>query len=53
MQRWITHAAWETERLTDIIYDPDSRFGGVVFFLGPDGQKHMLEIGPAESESGR
>lgn len=40
-----TDAAWETERLTDIIYDPDSRFGGVLFFLGPDGQKHMVEIG--------
>ncbi|MGH8626243.1 MAG: hypothetical protein ACREYC_13575 [Gammaproteobacteria bacterium] len=27
------------------MYDPNSRFGGLLCFLGPDGQKHTVEIG--------
>jgi methane/ammonia monooxygenase subunit B len=26
-------AAWEVYRLSDIIYDPDSRFAGLLFFI--------------------
>ena len=30
-------AAWEIYRLSDIIYDPDSRFAGMLFFFDADG----------------
>ena len=40
-----TDAAWETERLADLIYDPDSRFGAMLFFHGPNGENHVVEIG--------
>lgn len=38
-------ALWETYRLTSLIYDPDSRFAGMVFMYGPNGERHYLEIG--------
>lgn len=38
-------AAWETERLADLVYDPDTRFGGMLFFFDSAGTKHMVPIG--------
>jgi methane/ammonia monooxygenase subunit B len=38
-------AAWEQQRLADIIYDPDSRFGGLAMFLDSGGYKHVIPIG--------
>jgi methane/ammonia monooxygenase subunit B len=40
-----TDAAWEVERLSDVIYDPDSRFGGLLFLVDPEGTKVPVEIG--------
>jgi methane/ammonia monooxygenase subunit B len=39
-----TDAAWENERMSDLIYDPDSRFGGMVHFYG-GGKKHSISVG--------
>jgi len=39
-----TDAAWENERMSDLIYDPDSRFGGLVKFYG-GGKQHVISIG--------
>jgi len=38
-------AAWENERLSSLIFDPDSRFGGLLFFYGPDGTRHISDVG--------
>lgn len=38
-------ALWETYRLTSLIYDPDSRYAGMLFLYGPQGQRHYLEVG--------
>ncbi|CAB1276649.1 methane monooxygenase/ammonia monooxygenase subunit B [Candidatus Nitrosacidococcus tergens] len=40
-----TDAAWEVQRLSDVIYDPDSRFGGLLFFVDPEGRKIPVEVG--------
>jgi methane/ammonia monooxygenase subunit B len=40
-----TDAAWETQRLADLIYDPDSRFGALLFFIDSGGFKYPVEIG--------
>ncbi len=40
-----TDAAWEVERLSDLIYDPDSRFGALLFFFDSAGNKYVEEIG--------
>ncbi len=40
-----TDAAWEEQRLADIIYDPDSRFGALAIFLDQGGYKHVVAIG--------
>jgi methane/ammonia monooxygenase subunit B len=37
-------ALWETERLSSLIGDPDSAFGGVLYFHGADGKTYMEEI---------
>lgn len=37
-------AAWEVYRLADLIYDPDSRFAGLLFFYGEDGNRQMVTI---------
>jgi methane/ammonia monooxygenase subunit B len=36
---------WETWRLSKLIYDPDSRFGGLIFFYDANGNRHISEIG--------
>lgn len=40
-----TDSAWENERLADVIYDPDSRFGGLLFFMDASGFRQMVPIG--------
>lgn len=37
-------AAWEVYRLADIIYDPDSRMGGLLFFYDDAGNRQMVII---------
>ena len=37
-------AAWEVYRLADLIYDPDSRFAGLLFFWDEAGNRQMTTI---------
>jgi methane/ammonia monooxygenase subunit B len=37
-------AAWEVYRLSDIIYDPDSRFAGLLFFFDSAGNRQVTQI---------
>jgi len=37
-------AAWEVYRLSDIIYDPDSRFAGLLFFFDAAGNREMVQV---------
>jgi methane/ammonia monooxygenase subunit B len=37
-------AAWEVYRLSDIIYDPDSRFAGLLFFWDTNGVRQVTQI---------
>jgi methane/ammonia monooxygenase subunit B len=37
-------AAWEVYRLADLIYDPDSRFAGLLFFFDEAGNRQMVMI---------
>ena len=37
-------AAWEVYRLADLIYDPDSRFAGLLFFYDEAGKRQMITI---------
>lgn len=37
-------AAWEVYRLADLIYDPDSRFAGLLFFFDEDGNRQMVGV---------
>ncbi len=37
-------AAWEVYRLADLIYDPDSRFAGLLFFFDEDGNRQLTMI---------
>lgn len=38
-------AIWETYRLTSLIYDPDSRFAGMLMIFDDEGNRHMNEVG--------
>ncbi|MFT4580930.1 MAG: methane/ammonia monooxygenase subunit B [Gammaproteobacteria bacterium] len=38
-------ALWETQRLTQMINDPDSIIAGLLFFRGSDGGREVVEIG--------
>ncbi len=38
-------ALWETYRLTSLIYEPDSRFAGMLFLYDTDGRRYFQEIG--------
>jgi methane/ammonia monooxygenase subunit B len=40
----MTDAAWEVERLVSLVNDPDSRFGGLVFFFDENGTRSISEI---------
>ncbi len=37
-------AAWEVYRLADLIYDPDSRFAGLLFFVDESGNRHLTTV---------
>jgi methane/ammonia monooxygenase subunit B len=37
-------AAWEVYRLADLIYDPDSRFAGLLFFWDEAGKRQMIMV---------
>jgi methane/ammonia monooxygenase subunit B len=37
-------AAWEVYRLADLIYDPDSRFAGLLFFYDESGNRQLVTI---------
>ncbi len=37
-------AAWEVYRLADLIYDPDSRFAGILFFFDDSGNRQMTFV---------
>ncbi len=37
-------AAWEIYRLSDIIYDPDSRFAGMLFFFDANGKRTITIV---------
>jgi len=37
-------AAWEVYRLADLIYDPDSRFAGLLFFTDESGNRQMITV---------
>jgi len=37
-------AAWEVYRLADLIYDPDSRFAGLLFFWDAEGNRQMITV---------
>ncbi|MDF1582601.1 MAG: bacterial ammonia monooxygenase, subunit AmoB [Methyloprofundus sp.] len=37
-------AAWEVYRLADLIYDPDSRFAGLLFFFDEEGNRQMTMV---------
>ena len=37
-------AAWEVYRLADLVYDPDSRFAGLLFFFDEDGGRTMSQV---------
>jgi methane/ammonia monooxygenase subunit B len=39
-----TDVAWERERLTNLINDPDNRMGGLLFFFDPDGKRTIANI---------
>nr|BAJ17642.1 particulate methane monooxygenase B-subunit [Methylovulum miyakonense HT12] len=36
--------AWEVYRLADLIYDPDSRFAGLLFFYDEAGKRQLITI---------
>ena len=36
--------AWEIERLTSLMRDPDSSFGGLLFFYDSDGSRHIVNV---------
>lgn len=38
-------ALWETYRLTSLIYEPDSRFAGLLFLYDEEGNRYFQEIG--------
>jgi methane/ammonia monooxygenase subunit B len=37
-------AAWEVYRLADLIYDPDSRFAGLLFWANEAGDREMVTV---------
>ena len=39
-----TDAAWEVERLTSLMNDPDNRVGGLLFLFDPDGKRLIANV---------
>ncbi len=44
MQIEATDVAWETERLSSLLNDPDSSYGALMFFFDADGQRYISEL---------
>jgi methane/ammonia monooxygenase subunit B len=44
IQATASDAAWEVYRLADLIYDPDSRFAGLLFFYDEAGNRQLVTI---------
>lgn len=40
-----TDPIWETERLALLLYDPDSRFGGLLMFQDSEGKRYLSTVG--------
>lgn len=40
-----TDAEWEYQRLAELIYDTDSRYGGIVEFFDADKNRQIVEVG--------
>ena len=40
-----TDPVWETERLALLLYDPDSRFGGLLMFQDGEGKRYLSTVG--------
>jgi methane/ammonia monooxygenase subunit B len=40
-----TDPIWETERLALLLYDPDSRFGGLLMFRDGEGNRYLSTVG--------
>lgn len=40
-----TDAEWEYQRLAELIYDSDSRYGGIVEFFDPEKNRQIVEVG--------
>jgi methane/ammonia monooxygenase subunit B len=40
----MTDAAWEVERLTALLNDPDNRVGGLLFFFDSDGKRLITNV---------
>jgi methane/ammonia monooxygenase subunit B len=40
----LTDAAWEVERLTSLMNDPDNRIGGLIFFYDGDGKRNIADV---------
>lgn len=40
-----TDAEWEYQRLAELIYDSDSRYGGLLVFFDADGNRQIVEVG--------
>ena len=40
-----TDPIWETERLALLLYDPDSRFGGLLMFQDSEGARYLSTVG--------
>lgn len=41
----VQDARFDIERLSDLAYDTDSQFGGLLFLFSPSGKRHKVEIG--------
>lgn len=39
-----TDAAWEVERLTSLLNDPDNRVGGLIFFFDSEGKRIIANV---------
>jgi len=37
-------AAWQVERLAGLLNDPDSRFGGMLFFCDDQGERQIVSV---------
>jgi methane/ammonia monooxygenase subunit B len=42
-----TDAAWESERLTSLLTDPDNRVGGLLFLFDDAGERHIANVSGA------